>query len=1162
VPLDLVATRATRMAQEQQPEQPAADSKAPAAPTDDESAAGVNAIASEMLGTPKSNRALDEATLKAQYEAQVAAAKQAAPGSKEQAAAMEAAAQAASDLAWKAFGRSDSDGFASWFALRRDKRAQAYRIRLALLNKEIADADAAHDKARAPLEPAYADLQKRFPTRHARLLGEIRKADLPARPIGFASSMEVQKILLALQEESRAAYQAAKDAGNAALAKAHFEESMALSRIFTPLAESQSSLGLRWLLATQRNALTLSFKQEADRFLYAQQDLAARRKDLARALAAGEKGAVLDGFKAEAAKMIEWVADFQGAKGQAEAAQRGYDESAALRRTISADNEAASLRSPLDAAARMYFKMGQIRRARGLFERALAEHERTRAAREAKAVGIDPTMRPFLALSDAATEATLLNNLAVATSATGDIKGALAYLERADASLKAVPSTPLTDTMRRAFLLTTRGNRVVTLVDSGEDDGDATKFAPEFEAIARERRELGQDEEAANAFFNAAGIYDKAGQKEKARQYLLQARALSAAAEDTRSLLLTSNWLSDQERIAGRLDEAEKLNQEAARLADSVGDLTLLAAVGRKKALLLLARKRPAEALQALGGVRALDAQIGWPIGAARTLEIEGDALASQIPAGAAPQNATREAAIAKYKAAIALLEGVREKAVSEKFSDQSDVYSAYGSLVSLLIQAGRGEEAFDYLSRARSKKLRDSLRLDALKTRDPALQVLLDRAGAAESKLRGAQDALRNARALPPTERDPQQINELQRVVASTQGEFLRVARELRDKNPNYDKVISVKPTELKAAQRAIPADVALVQYAPLGEQLYIFVVTRESLKIFAPPVKPSDLSTRIREFRRLMDQAREKFENGEEIGVVDWATDNAAAPLRDNLLALHQMLLAPIEAEIAPKSTIAFIPTQHLYYLPLHALAKQTPGGVKFFIEEKRVVYLASADVLKVVQPRDEGDRGKGLVALGNPKGADLPFAGEEARDVARVFEAASQKAQFVTGADATKAALLDPDNLDKRVWHLATHGYLNQADPMRSYIQLAQSADSTQSRLTLDEVWGLDMKRVDLVTLSACQTALGERDPDGSEITSLADSFGSAGAQSVLASLWSVADDSTSTLMTEFYGSLSKGKSKAHALQDAELALLKKPETNHPFFWAPFVLMGDWR
>jgi CHAT domain-containing protein len=279
---------------------------------------------------------------------------------------------------------------------------------------------------------------------------------------------------------------------------------------------------------------------------------------------------------------------------------------------------------------------------------------------------------------------------------------------------------------------------------------------------------------------------------------------------------------------------------------------------------------------------------------------------------------------------------------------------------------------------------------------------------------------------------------------------------------------------------------------------------------------------------------------------------------PLRDNLVALYDMLIAPIEPEIADKHTVAFIPTGLLYYLPIHALAKKQGDNLRFFVEDKQIVYLTAADVMRVVQHTGEAKQPGGLVAFGDPTGAGLPGAREEVHTIAKIFPAA----QALSGAQVTKTAVSDPGNLNKRVVHFATHGILNAKVPDQSYIQLAQGGKPDEAQLSVGEVWDLPLKKVDLVTLSACETALGEGEPDGGEITTIAEAFSSAGAQTVLASLWSVADDSTRDLMVEFYGQLAAGKSKAAALQAAEIKVMKDPKFAHPFYWAPFVLMGDWR
>jgi CHAT domain-containing protein len=99
-------------------------------------------------------------------------------------------------------------------------------------------------------------------------------------------------------------------------------------------------------------------------------------------------------------------------------------------------------------------------------------------------------------------------------------------------------------------------------------------------------------------------------------------------------------------------------------------------------------------------------------------------------------------------------------------------------------------------------------------------------------------------------------------------------------------------------------------------------------------------------------------------------------------------------------------------------------------------------------------------------------------------------------------------------------------------------------------------------DLVTLSACETGLG-KELGGEGLVGLTRAFQYAGAHSVLASLWSVGDDSTAELMTRFYGYLKAGKTKDDALRAAQIELIRtRRPSSRPFHWAAFQLIGDWK
>jgi CHAT domain-containing protein len=139
-----------------------------------------------------------------------------------------------------------------------------------------------------------------------------------------------------------------------------------------------------------------------------------------------------------------------------------------------------------------------------------------------------------------------------------------------------------------------------------------------------------------------------------------------------------------------------------------------------------------------------------------------------------------------------------------------------------------------------------------------------------------------------------------------------------------------------------------------------------------------------------------------------------------------------------------------------------------------------------------------------------------------------------------------------------HLATHGFVNSQYPELSGLLLTQDSKSKEDGvLYTGEILGLNLN-AELVTLSACETALGKK-VEGEGVRGLSTAFLLAGSKNVIASLWKVSDESTSKLMIEFYTQLLSGKDKASALRLAKLSLIKTENYSHPYYWAPFVQIG---
>jgi len=187
-------------------------------------------------------------------------------------------------------------------------------------------------------------------------------------------------------------------------------------------------------------------------------------------------------------------------------------------------------------------------------------------------------------------------------------------------------------------------------------------------------------------------------------------------------------------------------------------------------------------------------------------------------------------------------------------------------------------------------------------------------------------------------------------------------------------------------------------------------------------------------------------------------------------------------------------------------------------------------------------------------------LPSSRKEIEGIASLFS----EARTFLGSDATeeKAKAIAPQ---ARFVHFACHGLLDERSPLDSALALTipekPAPGQDNGLLQAWEIFESVRLDADLVTLSACDSGLGKE--MGSEgLIGLTRAFQYAGARSVLASLWSVADNSTAELMKRFYGYLRQGKSKDEALRAAQVELIHLPAFSHPYHWAAFQLVGDWQ
>jgi CHAT domain-containing protein len=184
------------------------------------------------------------------------------------------------------------------------------------------------------------------------------------------------------------------------------------------------------------------------------------------------------------------------------------------------------------------------------------------------------------------------------------------------------------------------------------------------------------------------------------------------------------------------------------------------------------------------------------------------------------------------------------------------------------------------------------------------------------------------------------------------------------------------------------------------------------------------------------------------------------------------------------------------------------------------------------------------------------ELPWARDEAWTVAALF-----KTEPLLGDGATESRLHREAKRvgDLDLLHLAAHGVYRPEEPRHSRIALAEG-NGHDGSLSVEEVYdAVDLRGVNLVVLSACQTALGEH-TEGDEIIGLTRAFLDAGSPTVVSSLWRVDDEATGFLMKVFYERLLAGASYAEALRAAQLETSAQADWTEPYYWAAFALTGD--
>ena len=382
----------------------------------------------------------------------------------------------------------------------------------------------------------------------------------------------------------------------------------------------------------------------------------------------------------------------------------------------------------------------------------------------------------------------------------------------------------------------------------------------------------------------------------------------------------------------------------------------------------------------------------------------------------------------------------------------------------------------------------------------------------------------------LRPEQMSRQRIERLQRKAQERENELMRTLRELpahEREDASLEEPSQFSVTDL---QTALPMDTALVEYYSAGDRLVAAVVTRETVEIATVAA--------VSQVTRLLQLLRFQISK---FGMGTAHTQRFEHPLLratlDHLQALYAELIRPLRPQLREQRLVV-VPHGALHFLPFHALR----NGDEYIGDTYAVSYAPSAAVFALCQQKAAAERNRSLV-LGIPDDR-APEIISEAQSVAALLP----EAELYLGEQAT-ANILRTKGPNAALLHIATHGIYRRDNPMFSAIRLGDGY------VNLYDLYQLRLS-AKLVALSGCATGMNFV-AAGDELLGLQRGLFCAGATALLLSLWDVHDRSTAELMQEFYRSYTQIGDAALSLRGA-MQILRR-ENPHPYFWAPFVLVG---
>lgn len=496
-----------------------------------------------------------------------------------------------------------------------------------------------------------------------------------------------------------------------------------------------------------------------------------------------------------------------------------------------------------------------------------------------------------------------------------------------------------------------------------------------------------------------------------------------------------------------------------------------------------------------------------------------------------------RSAAYAAYQEARKEFEALRSRLRSEelKISFVKNRLQVYDALVDLCLSGVGGgasaAETFSYIEAAKSRSMVEMIFRSgqALPMGDAAQSGLVRRIRDLREELNWYYHRI-ELEQLRPEERSGERVEQLQAQAQSRENDLLRTLRELPAQERENAAGGMPADFSLERVQASLPRDATLIEYYSTREGIVAAVVSREAVEIL-----PVTVASRVVHLLHLLRFQLSKFRMGTDY--VQRFGETLLRATESHLESLYAELVAPLRRIIRGKHLV-FVPHGPLHFLPFHALR----DGNAYLCDTYSVSYAPSATLFALCQEKATSKNATSLV-LGIPD-ERAPQILAEVQSVATLLP----QTDLFLGAQATSAVLREKAPRCGLL-HIATHGTYRQDNPMFSSIRLGDGY------VNLHDLYQVRIG-ARLVTLSGCATGMNVI-AAGDELLGLQRGLFCAGATSLLLSLWDVHDRSTAELMKAFYGRYMETNDMAGSLQAAMQQL--RQQNPHPYFWAPFFLVG---